>query len=543
MRILFVFFNYGSGLATHNGLALLSAIAKKEGHETKLLHFHDKLTDNDPDIYQPIVKEFNPDLIAFTSTDFEYKQVNEIAKTLKEQHPKAYFLLGGKSAIELATKNIEDTPFDIFCVGEAELPFAELLDNLSANPYGISSDLLECDGCMMQKGMWFKGKDGKIRKNMLADPITDLDSLPFPDYSIFDMDKIIESKSGWINVNFSRGCMYRCTYCFVTADVYNMFDKSKGEGRYGLDKYLRNNSVEYAISSLEDMCKKYPNIKVFNLDDELPVSIEMHKGKKYAWWLEFCKEYKRRIYDVYTVEFCANGRINLMNEEIIKAMVEAGCRECRMGFESGSFRVRKEVLDKPITNENMKQVYEWCDKHGLRTCSFTMIGIPTETEDEIWETIKMTADLKPYLIRLTFCYPFENTRLWFFCKEHNLVKEEKLYHQHGYFEESVIKLPISDEKLLSYRHLFPWYVNSILLPTNMAEKYSQMIEIFSTTDYRNPLILEKIIEIDKHLSESCSGLEHYCFFANNTAYFHCKNKRLGNEPSLSEGLQIREPVS
>ena len=85
MRILFVFYNIGSGISFHSGIQVLSALAKRDGHETKLLHFHEKLISPDPNAYMPIAKEFNPDLVAFTSTDFEYQKINDIARELKKE--------------------------------------------------------------------------------------------------------------------------------------------------------------------------------------------------------------------------------------------------------------------------------------------------------------------------------------------------------------------------------------------------------------------------------------------------------------------------
>jgi len=227
-------------------------------------------------------------------------------------------------------------------------------------------------------------------------------------------------------------------------------------------------------------------------------------------------------------------------------MVDAGCRECRMGFECGSYRIRKEILDKPITDEKMREIYGLCHKYGLRTTSFTMIGIPTETEDEIWDTIRMTAELKPYLIRLSFCYPFENTRLWFYAKEHNLIKEDRLYQQHGYFEESVFKLPIEGQKLMAYRHLFPWYVNTVLLKDpKLVDLYKSKIEFYKDADFRDAEVKLQIMKVDSQLSGICGHASHFCYFGN--GYFHYKNeygkdlqKGQQTQPASEEKVTPRE---
>ena len=59
MRVLFVFYNIGTGINFHGSIPILSALAKKEGHETKLLHFNNEVIPDDPGIYLPFVKSFN----------------------------------------------------------------------------------------------------------------------------------------------------------------------------------------------------------------------------------------------------------------------------------------------------------------------------------------------------------------------------------------------------------------------------------------------------------------------------------------------------
>lgn len=508
MNILFVFPNIGSGYCFHPGIQTLSALAKQKGHKTALIHLHEKYgVQNEPEKIITMAKKLKPDLVAFTASDFEYKLVEELAYKMKKTFPEMLFLLGGKSAI--LGKNLDDSAFDAFCIGEAEIPFMQLIERIEKK-----QDYTNV------KSMWFK-KNGKIIKNPLGGIVTDLDSLPFMDYEIFDTKKLLGVRSNWLSVQFSRGCAYNCTYCFVTADKKIMFNPEDG---YGMDKYLRRHSVEYAISFMENLLKKY-KIDVFNLDDELPVV-----NKK--WIMTFCEKYKERIYKPYKSQYCVNGRIDIMNEEIIEALVDSGCREIRVGFESGNFRIRKEILDKPITDEKMKEIYELCDKHGLRATSFTMIGIPTETHETIQDTIKMTAALRPYLIRLTFCYPFQDTRLWDFVVEHDLIEKEKYMTQAGYFEESPLKWEgdLKEQDLMVYRYLFPWFVNIVLVrDKKLSEEYRKLIEKFRNSDFRKEDVLKEIIEEDKKISFACGNKEHFCYFSRNTAYFHCKNKTYGNK--------------
>ena len=88
----------------------------------------------------------------------------ELAVKMKQEYPKVFFILGGKSAI--LGKDLTKSVFDSFCIGEAEIEFAELLKRLS-NGQDVKNI----------KSFWFK--DGnQIIKNELGQLVTDLDSLP-----------------------------------------------------------------------------------------------------------------------------------------------------------------------------------------------------------------------------------------------------------------------------------------------------------------------------------------------------------------------------
>ncbi|MBI2118110.1 MAG: B12-binding domain-containing radical SAM protein [Elusimicrobia bacterium] len=509
MKILFIFYNIGSSFSFHPGIQMLSSIAKKNGHQTKLLHLHESHgLPAQPGALKTLIERFIPDVIAFTATDFEYLKIEKLAGNLKKFYPKKFFILGGKSAI--LYKDLIQSPFDAFCVGEAEIEFPELLKKIE-----------EGKDYTNVKSFHFI-KDGKLIKNSLGEIVTDLDSLPWADYELFDTPLLLRIKNYILSVQFTRGCPYNCTYCFVTSDKKTLFQPKEG---YGMKNYLRKRSVPSAIDELESLCNQYgKELNAFNLDDELPL---VYKD----WMKEFCRLYQERIYNKYRVEYILNGRIDLMTEELIKTLTESGCREVRLGLESGNYRIRKEILDKPITDENIRDVFRLCDQYSLRVSAFTMIGMPTESEETIWDTLRMTSEIKPYLVRLTFCYPFENTRLWDYVLRNNLLRKERYLKQSGYFEETVLSFDQEfEQKLMAYRFLFPWYVNKILIQSRCLQKaYEEALKKYEHKSFRDKAVREAILSDDKALSALCDqnkGTEHYCYFEKNAYYFHCKNKRV-----------------
>jgi len=173
---------------------ILSAVLKQIGCEVHLLHINDNAVRFEKKGIVEASKGY--DLFCFTSTSFNYRYANEIAGWLKESYPNILRVLGGVHAT-IAPEDYPYSNFDLWCVGEGELAMVDLIKALEA------------------------GNDYKGISNFLPNPvrpfIKDLNSLPFIDYSIFDVKKILELKNGWFSIGFSRGCPYGCNFCINSA--------------------------------------------------------------------------------------------------------------------------------------------------------------------------------------------------------------------------------------------------------------------------------------------------------------------------------------
>jgi len=499
-KLLFVYPNFGTPYSFHSGIRILSAILKENGYSVDMLHLHEEYgLPDEAEVIISEVKRHAPDLIGFTATTFEYKAANRITGELKKAFPDVPIILGGVHAT-IKPDDLESSNFDGFCIGEGENALIDLVEKIEkGEDYSDTGSF------------WFKTKGGIVQNPQLP-VIENLDELPFYDMEILDTRKILEIRDNWLNIGFSRGCPYDCSFCI------NSLLKKITCPDGNLKTYLRKRSVSKVISEFEDIIGKYGKyIEVFNFDDDL---LMLYRD----WMKEFARKYKERIYEKHHITYAINARVETMDEEVIALMAQSGCREIRIGFETGSFELRKNMLNKAITDEQLINAFALCNKYGIRTNAFAMIGIPGETHETISQTFRLLSILKPYLIRLTFLHPISHTAIYDYCQEHGLFK--KGLSVIDQFTESPLRFDyISDADLLRYRLLFPWYLNTYL-PVE-ANRYSQLIESFRDMSYdelRKPGTSERVIEMDAEISSEMEGrnLPHYCYFKNNLYYFQLK---------------------
>jgi radical SAM superfamily enzyme YgiQ (UPF0313 family) len=106
------------------------------------------------------------------------------------------------------------------------------------------------------------------------------------------------------------------------------------------------------------------------------------------------------------VPFVVNSHVKQLDERVAQALGRAGCRILKLGIESGSLRVRKEVLKRFMTQKDVLETIRSGERHRLHTSGFLMIGLPTETRAERWETVDLLAQSGIGRFRTSFFYPF-----------------------------------------------------------------------------------------------------------------------------------------
>ena len=194
MRVLFIYPNVGAQIGFNYGVAYISAVLKQAGHQTALLDINDKLGFG-PDLerIRAESERFDPDIICFSLLTNQFRLACEIAAYLRRHFRDVPFLAGGIHATMAPEVTLETGLFDFLCVGEGEGASCELVDRLER---GAETTRI--------RNIWYRDSDGTIHANPVR-PFVSLDTLPIKDYEIFDFQRMINAKDGWVGLMTSRG--------------------------------------------------------------------------------------------------------------------------------------------------------------------------------------------------------------------------------------------------------------------------------------------------------------------------------------------------
>ena len=211
MKILFIFPNADSQLGFHYGIAHLSSVLKKAGHQVALWQLCEDIAP------LPSRAEFidrlrleAPDLIGFSVVTNQWGYTKKLAAWARVA-VQAPLICGGIHVMAAPQQVLQSGLFDYLMRGEAEEALLEFVEKCDRHE----------DVSTVRNLAWVDNGNTHINPVRTL-PL--LNNLPFKDYGIFDFQKIIDAKDGWVGLMASRGCPFACTYCFNHQMVKNYRD-------------------------------------------------------------------------------------------------------------------------------------------------------------------------------------------------------------------------------------------------------------------------------------------------------------------------------
>jgi len=254
MKILFLYPNAGSQLGFNYGIAHLSAVLKQAGHDVALWQLCDDIEPlPSEEQFNNRLRQESADVIGFSVVTNQWLYAKKLASWARKATD-VPLVCGGIHTMAAAEEILRSHVFDFIIRGEAEEALAEFVDKLSKNQDHADVENL---GFL---------QNGALRLNPLR-PLPDLKKLPFKDYDIFDFQKIIDAKNGWVGLIASRGCPFSCTYCF-NHQLVSDYRRDLGCSFKELN-YIRHFEVNQMIKEIEYLLQNYRNISMFILDDDL----------------------------------------------------------------------------------------------------------------------------------------------------------------------------------------------------------------------------------------------------------------------------------
>ncbi len=361
-----------------HGLLYIASFAIKRGYEVVI---YDRNVETST--LEEILKKFRPRVVGMgclTGTVIE--DAVAVSKQIRSFDPSIKIVWGGIHTTLYPDSVLKNYFVDFVVVGDGEKAFTGLLDVIIGDNGHVS--LVDNIGYKDDNQLKY------TRRSFL-----NMDDLSQPAWHLIQVENYIRKKfyaNRVITINTSRGCPYKCSFCCVP---------SIHMGKW------RAVSAEVIVDNLFYLKNKY-GIDGFQVDDD---EFDIDRSRV----MKLCDLLERNKLDLKWSHF---SRINIAREDVLRREKECGLSLIEFGVESGSERMLK-FLNKGQTIEQIKKAYLMCGKLRLKTSALFMVGLPTETPDELKQTVRLINQLNPHLTICTLYKPYPGTELFEYCIKNN----------------------------------------------------------------------------------------------------------------------------
>ena len=261
--------------APHLGLAYLAAVSEKRGDEVVIFD-----CDIEKKSVSEFIQEFRPHIVGITANTPQVKQAWRTARDIREVHDCA-IVLGGPHVSVLPEESCEKPYVDVVVRGEGEETWIDVCNRLDSylkdQPEFHSEAFMHPENEVFKdcQGVTYKTSDGQIHNTLDRPSIADLDSLPWPAYHFFKMERYTNLQPATDHIDgarsfsimTSRGCPYRCTFCSQSIMPIKWRSRSPesvlAEWRHLVEDFdaqeigILDDSANIRIKRLEELAQNY----------------------------------------------------------------------------------------------------------------------------------------------------------------------------------------------------------------------------------------------------------------------------------------------
>jgi radical SAM superfamily enzyme YgiQ (UPF0313 family) len=358
----------------------------------------------------------------------------DAAEYIRHVCPEAFIFVGNTVGYSIPKIILDNSCIDAVVLGEGEATVVELVDayNNGRSLEGI-------------KGVIFKTKTGTTIHNGNREVISDISALPFPAWHLLPMESYFKNAGfRYCVISTVRGCPYNCSYCCKTYMGYRVRYRTPESI---IDELLRFDSI-YKIGS-------------FYFFDDLST---INKDRL----IRFCMLKMNSSLRDY--EWTLSARVNLVDDQLIKTIKNAGCSKIGFGIESVSQSILDSINKKMHVKEIEKAV-NICDRYKLNyNGSSFMIGYVDQTVGEVAKNVSFC---KKHNIAYTphFITPMPSTPLYDYALENGLIKDELGYLREFSNQGNTNFLLINLTKNFSDDDLQALHDNNLYYPVQKAESF------------------------------------------------------------------------
>lgn len=365
----------------------------------------------------------NPDVIGITANTCVFDSILDLTLMLKQRLPEVKIVLGGPHPSALPQNTLADAPVDFAVMGEGELTFEELLVALDKNREEFQ-DI---------QGLVYRTPAGEIIVNAPRPLTEDLDQFPFPARDLVNNDLYFAPPTKSVGtgpstlISTSRGCPCNCGFC----SAQNVWTRR-----------LRVRSPKNVVDELQECVEKY-KISTFNFADEFFTAIKPRA-------MEICAMILERG---LKIRWVCSARAQQLDEETLRAMKRAGCRELSFGIESGNQNILS-LMQKGTDLEEIRRVIKRTKKVGLKTHAGYIIGYPGETEETIQDTVNFARELNTDIAAFWIASPLPGSDLYLLAKQKGYLRTDAKWADYSPLSNNrqVMQLPNLSPERVRFLH-------------------------------------------------------------------------------------------
>lgn len=349
---------------------------------------------------EDVLELLKPKIIGISVLTENIPLINDIIRVCRYCLSNVSIIFGG--AHTMVSQNIikEIPDWDYILIGEAEdslLALVKFLLGLNEAP-----ELREINGLIYKE-------NEKIRKNGRLTVCKNLDHLPFPNLSdMYSFNVDLKRKFKKVMISTVRGCPFKCTFCYM--NVYY--------------KKMRYRSPENIIKEIEFNAFSYNINKFYFVDDSF--------GVNKIFLYKLCDLISNLSFDI---KWSCMMHEKSITRERLEIMQRAGCDSIHLGIESGSDRILR-LLGKKTTVDEIEKKSKIINDLGFKLKAFFMVGLPTETENDIRKSMSLLKKIKPHEAILQIYVPYPKTRLYNYINE-NIGNITSFYNWSEFYKAKI----------------------------------------------------------------------------------------------------------
>jgi len=238
-----------------------------------------------------------------------------------------------------------------------------------------------------------------------------------------------------VNYELSRGCPFNCSYC-VNGTLREKYK--------GLGKFNRIKNINQSIKELKYLVNKYKFNFIRFWDDDF-ISITS----------DYLEEYASLYLKEINLPFLINARVDAITEKKIQILKEMGCVSISMGIEHGNEYIRKNIMNRNMSDETIIKNFNLVKSYGIRTSAYNIIGFPYETRETIFETIELNRNANPDGFSVNYIHPYKNIPIRKIFEKHGLNPNYEVTQNS---EPHFIPKGMTYQELKGLKRNFPFYV-------------------------------------------------------------------------------------